>query len=104
MCGLVEPRLYLRPELALADRVAATCGWHEGARISIGLPRVSGAALLGAHVTVNVFSNSIGGRHAETAVASLPVMEDLEVVEVVLASSTRVFQRCRSGSSTCIRD
>jgi hypothetical protein len=33
-----------------------------------------------------------GGQHAETTVAALPVVDDLQVLKSVLASSTRVFQ------------
>jgi hypothetical protein len=37
-------------------------------------------------------------------VAALAVVEDLEKSKIALASSTRVFQRRRFSSSTCMRD
>ena len=43
-------------------------------------------------------------QHAVAAVAALSVMKDLQVLKIALASSTRVRQRCRFNSSTCIRD
>ena len=36
--------------------------------------------------------------------ASLSVVEDLQVHKDRVASSTRLRQRCRSNNSTCIRD
>jgi hypothetical protein len=44
-----------------------------------------------------------GGQHAKRGVSALPVVEDLQVAEDLGGSSTRVFQRLRSRSSTCIR-
>src|SRR5436190_5990251 len=43
------------------------------------------------------------GEHPEGAVAALPVVEDLQVLEIALASSIRVFHRRRSSSSVCMR-
>ena len=36
--------------------------------------------------------------------APLSVVQDLQVLKIAVTSSTRVRQRCRSSSSTCIRD
>ena len=46
----------------------------------------------------------VGSAVAEGGVSPLAVVEDLDVVEDRLASSTRVFQRRRLSSSICIED
>jgi hypothetical protein len=43
------------------------------------------------------------GAPTQSAVASLAVVEDLQVLKIALASSMRVFHRRRSSSSVCIR-
>jgi hypothetical protein len=43
------------------------------------------------------------GKHGKRRVTALAVMEDLEVLEIAFACSTRVRQALRPRSSTCIR-
>jgi hypothetical protein len=67
-------------------------------------PRFHAAGWLDSRATVEVFSNCIGVSILRLLWRRCRLWKISIYSKIVLASSTRVHQRCRSSNSTCIRD
>jgi hypothetical protein len=67
-------------------------------------PLVRGAGWLDSHATVEVFSNSIGVSMPRLLWRRCRLWKISRYSKIALASSIRVFQRCRFSSSICMRD
>jgi hypothetical protein len=93
---------------------AAEVGEHKGKYFTwlelprfggrVAVPLVSWSRVAGFHATVDVFSNSTGVSMPRLLWRRCRLWKISKYSKIALASSTRVRQRCRSSSSTCIRD
>jgi hypothetical protein len=72
--------------------------------VGVVCPWFCGVGWLDSHATVGVFSNCIGVSMPSALWRRVRLWKISRYSKIALASSTRVFQRRRSSSSTCIRD